>query len=394
MCPINCSHLTLTQRSVRDIAGILTNPTFDDETQGIRASLKPFGPGAEMLTNLATSLSTPDQPDDRVGFSADLSFLGEKQTVKEIIKVHSVDLVVNPARGGKFLRALNSEFKGEYMPDTAPKEAPETPPVIPAIPASSPSEPPQFHERLGRSDSQDGVPQSEGRAGKPEVNLSSDLNVRLQQELDQVTALRRQLSTVTMEQVLETSRLPRASVDLIKRQFSGHDYTLDQLNTAIEDQRKLLSDLTASSFIQSPGRVDAVFNEKDRLEASVNDLFGVPRDPELANLKVPRLSGLRELYLSLTGDTDLHGGYHPERVQLATTADFSSLVRNALNKIVSNTWDELGRAGYDWWKDVTAQEHFSTLHDITGTLVGTVGDLPTVAEGAAYTAPLWAIPAK
>jgi hypothetical protein len=50
-----------------------------------------------------------------------------------------------------------------------------------------------------------------------------------------------------------------------------------------------------------------------------------------------------------------------------------------------NTWEQLGRAGYDWWKSITVQEHFGTLHDITGTLVGTVGTLPTVAEGAEYT---------
>jgi hypothetical protein len=30
-------------------------------------------------------------------------------------------------------------------------------------------------------------------------------------------------------------------------------------------------------------------------------------------------------------------------------------------------------------------EHFSSIQDITGTLIGTVGDLPVVAEGAEYT---------
>jgi hypothetical protein len=72
-------------------------------------------------------------------------------------------------------------------------------------------------------------------------------------------------------------------------------------------------------------------------------------------------------------------------VQLATTADFSGLVKNALNKIVTNTWQELGRAGYDWWQAISVQEHFSTLNSITGTLVGTVSDLPAISEGAEYT---------
>jgi hypothetical protein len=194
----------------------------------------------------------------------------------------------------------------------------------------------------------------------------------------------RQLSAATLDQLLESSRLPKASMDHIKRQFSARDFTMDQVKSAIAEQHQLLSDLTASNAIHSPGRIESTFNETDRLQAAVYDLFGVPREPEQASLKVPRLSGIRELYLALTGDTDLHGGYYPERVQLATTLDFSGLVKNSLNKLVVNTWDELGKAGYDWWKDITVQEHFNTLHDITGTLVGTIGELPTVAEGANY----------
>ena len=71
-------------------------------------------------------------------------------------------------------------------------------------------------------------------------------------------------------------------------------------------------------------------------------------------------------------------------MQFATTADFTGLVKNAMNKLVANTWEELGRAGYDWWQRVVNVEHFNNLHNITGTLIGTVGSLPAVTEGAAY----------
>jgi hypothetical protein len=87
----------------------------------------------------------------------------------------------------------------------------------------------------------------------------------------------------------------------------------------------------------------------------------------------------------LTGDRDFHGGYYSDRVTLATTADFTGLVKNALNKIVAEQWTLLGRAGYDWWENITVQEHFTSLNSITGTLIGTVGDLPVVAEGDPYT---------
>jgi len=45
----------------------------------------------------------------KIGFSADLSFMGSNHKVDEILKVFSVDLVVNPARGGKFMRGMNSK---------------------------------------------------------------------------------------------------------------------------------------------------------------------------------------------------------------------------------------------------------------------------------------------
>jgi hypothetical protein len=100
---------SLSARSIKDIAGILTNPVFDEDAHGIRATLKPFGPRAELLTSLAPTLisaqppnGTTGQTDYKVGFSADLSFVGStlkgagKNSVNEIVKIHSVDLVVNP----------------------------------------------------------------------------------------------------------------------------------------------------------------------------------------------------------------------------------------------------------------------------------------------------------
>ena len=145
----------------------------------------------------------------------------------------------------------------------------------------------------------------------------------------------------------------------------------------------MVSELTGAAVVPGP-RIHSVFDTADKLQAACDDLLGAPRDADKKDLKVARLSGIRELYLMLTGDYDLHGGFDAERVQFATTADFTGLVKNALNKIVVNTWSELGKAGYDWWSRIARVEHFNSLNTITGTLVGTVGTLPTVAEGAEY----------
>lgn len=350
----------LGSRSIRDIAGVLQGARYDEGLKGIRATLKPFGPAAEMLQTLAEPLiSQPEGKDAaesgggaaKIGFSADLSFMGSNHKVDEILRVFSVDLVVNPARGGKFMRGMNSEndlynIKGEAV--TKDKE--------------------EYDIKLEETEGEeDGV------------------NAQLRRQLDEAVRMRRNLAAFSMEQMLAASRLPKPSVEHLRKRFAEKDFSMEEVNAAIDEQRQLLSALTASESVKTFGRIDAMFNEADRLQAAVDDLFGVPRATGLAGATVPKLSGIRELYLSLTGDLELHGGYYAERVQLATTADFTGLVKNALNKLVANTWEELGRAGYDWWKYISVQEHFSTLHPITGTLVGTVGALPAVAEGGTYT---------
>jgi hypothetical protein len=189
---------------------------------------------------------------------------------------------------------------------------------------------------------------------------------------------------------LKASSLPVPSAQRLEKRFAamldnGEPFEPADLDTAIEEEENFLSAMTSAGVIRGPARITNMTTVADQLEAAVDDMFGVPRAAHLANVKPARLTGIRELYLMLTGDYDLHGGYYGERIQLATTADFTGLVKNALNKVVDQQWDALGAAGYGWWEKITKTEHFNNLNDITGILVGTVGALPTVAEGAEYT---------
>jgi hypothetical protein len=61
------------------------------------------------------------------------------------------------------------------------------------------------------------------------------------------------------------------------------------------------------------------------------------------------------------------------------------VLKNAMNKLIVEEWRELGRSGYRWWEAIVAREHFTSLQQVTGVLVGEVTVLPSVAEGAAYT---------
>jgi len=323
-------------RSVRDLAGVLTDPAWDAERAGVRCRLKPVGPSAPLVVEMGKEVL--ESGIHKVGFSADVLFSARGREVSKILKVLSVDLVFNPARGGVFLKQFESQGGNQMVEEVEVGKQGETPPVTVAPEAAR-----------------------------------------------QLLAVQAQMCGYLLETALASARLPGPAAEQVRRQFAGRAFEAVELERAIGEARKLVSDLTASQVVQGPGRISAMFSSEDRLQAAVDDLLGAPREAGMQGAKVERLHGIRELYLMLTGDDDLHGGYDASRVRLATTADFSGLVKNALNKVVAERWDEMGRAGYNWWEKIVTVEHAASLNDLTGILVGTVGDLPSVAEGAAYT---------
>ena len=341
-------------RSIRDLAGVLESVVWDERVEGIRGRLAASGPSGSLLEDLGRRyLSAPEASRPRIGFSADLVFQADGKKVVKITRVNSLDLVYHPARGGVFVRSLNSDAEDSMLEEKG---------TVLVEPQHS-------------------VDLEAAR----ELLQATQEKEKLAKEAESAQAFRAQMCTYLLESGLAAARLPAAMVEHIRLQFKGRVFEASELNGAIETARTLLGQLQAASVVQGPGRISGMFNTGDQLRAAVDDLFEVPREKGSENLKVARLSGIRELYLTLTGDIDLHGGYDASRVQLATTADFSGLVKNALNKIVINTWDSMGQAGYNWWETVVTKEHFETLNDVSGILVGTVGDLPLVAEGAEYT---------
>ncbi len=313
--------------SVRDLAGVCRSPEWDPESRGVKVRLKAVGPSAGLLSELGRQMLAETGKKPRVGFSADVLFTAQGRKVQKVLRVLSVDLVFDPARGGAFKRALNSVYPNQ----------------------------------------QEAVIMGDNPKAAPEAAQTNLLN---QEEL---------------ESILERSHVPQAVREGIRKSFIGRTMQATDVETAVFLGRDVYAAATNGAVVQGPGQVSGMFSPEDQIEAAVEDLFGIPRSERLRGLNAASLSGIRELYLTLTGDDDLHGGYYPERVRLATTANFTGLVKNAMNKVVGNTWDQLGRAGYDWWMKVAAVEHFTSINQVTGTLISTVGGLPEVAEGAAYT---------
>jgi len=354
--------------SVHDLAGVCHSPEWDESTQGIKLNLRPLGPASAILQELGKQMVDDGQKPD-VGFSADLVFTANGKEVNEILRVFSVDLVINPARGGEFIREVYQKLdlyrEGVNMPKDKTNQIAPAQDTLPGVQ--------RVQQKI--KDDQQAVDQL--------LNVQTHIQ-QLNDEADKARSIRVKMCEQLLESTLTASKLPAPVVERLRKQFSGKLFEVDELTIAIEDSRAMVSELTGGAVVQGP-RIHSIFDSNDKLQAAMDDLLGAPRDDAAKDLKVARLSGIREMYLMLTGDYDLHGGFDAERVQFALTTDFTGLVKNALNKIVVNTWDQLGKAGYDWWSRISRVEHFNSLQSITGTLVGTVGTLPTVDEGAEYT---------
>jgi hypothetical protein len=334
-------------RSLRDLAGVCHDPRWSEESQGVQLNLRPFGPAAGLLRQASADMRSADAPLPSIGFSADLVFSAAGRQVTRIEKVLSVDLVVRPARGGVFLPA----------------------PVMSADPANlqiSLQEKSMEIEKQGTSTTSEAAPPSTESAG-------------------QESSLKAQMCASLLEASLAAAHLPPSAEGSLRTRFSGRAFEPTELQQAVAETRKLVSELTGGSVIQGAGLISEIVPPEDQVNAALHDLLGASRPKELEGLKPSRLSGIRELYTLMTGDTGFSGGYHRERAQFAAASDLPGLLKNAMNKLIIDQWQELGRSGYRWWEPVVQVEHFNSLQEITGVLVGEVTVLPTVAEGAAYT---------
>lgn len=364
---VNHEGWSVSRDPIRDLGGVLKAVRFDDSLSGIVGTLQTIGPSGPLVEALGRELLASDAPPADVGFSADLIFTAVNNTVETVLRVLSVDLVFDPARGGAFIRALNSVQGAEQMPIETPQTVEsETKAPAPTNPLKA-----QFEKDM--------------QAARALLQVNKE-----QEDLKQAAAeaqkTRVQMCEVLLDTVLGGSTLPEKTKARVRKQFAGKAFELADLQSTITEAREEIAALTASQIVDGPRRVSAMFSGEEQIQLAVDDMFLVSRDDKLKGAKIARLSGIRELYHLLTGDFEMRGEYDPMRAMFQhTTTTFAGLVKNAMNKAVIERWKELGRAGYEWWKDVATVEHFDTLNQVTWIITGTASALPTIAEGAEYT---------
>lgn len=223
---------------------------------------------------------------------------------------------------------------------------------------------------------------------RKENNMMSDslLNQEATASQPEGVAWQNAYSRVMAGAMLAQSGLPQAS----RERLAAREYAApEEVTAAIETEQAYLAKLAEERVVQIgslPPRSPHISLGRTGLEQVQLALEALISGVRPADGVLP-LTGIRELYNLLSGDYELTGTFKGERVYLAnvTSATMSNLVANALNKVVAAEFQQYPR----WWEPFVSQQDFASLQQVKWITLGGVGELPTVAEGAAYTELTW-----
>lgn len=284
-----------------------------------------------------------------VGLSSDLSLRwvdDERHGVcSEITRVWSVDAVMHPGAGGKVERVLNSISQGGVLPRGGNSMAEE--------------------KKILDQNPDDGA----------EGEQAPDMS-------EQRAALIMTAMGDLQQQVAELMPEPEPEPDPITIQLSALTGLVTDLQAHVARQEE---DRVVTGMGTPPRRSGITMGRDslDRVRLAVDALVAGVAPPS----GVRPLSGIRELYTMLSGDYSMTGVFDADRVWLANvdSATMAALCADALNKRVVNLYQEYPQ----WWNKIVSPEDFTSLQSVKWNTLGGVGELPTVAEGAAYTEMTW-----
>jgi len=329
--------------SLKNLAGVTKGTNWNETDQAVEGIIS-FYEGAQPVVNLLSEILAEDNPPD-VGLSlvfwpqwAPRDEEDPDRRIVGITHVESVDLVFEPAADGRILTALSAAF----IPHGGVEMSQET--NVQAAPATTP----------------------------PQTPIAEEWN----------QAVRRSAAA----SIILASGLPAAS----RERLSALDYeSPEAVNQAIQEEQNYLARLAEDRIVQIGGAaprggdIQVGMNGIERVRLAAEALLSGTRPQG----NVAPLSGIRELYILLSGDYEMTGMFQGERVYLANvnSSTMAGMVANALNKAVVNVLQQYPR----WWEPISQVMDFSSLQQVKWITLGGVGELPTVAEGAAYTEMTW-----
>ena len=377
---------------VKALAGITFDASWSDEDQEIIGAIRlydedPNSPGhfIGILLDQILADKTAGREVPPTGLSAVMFVKRERDqdsgdtVFTEVRHVESVDFVYSPGAAGYVRAALSaagwSPPRLLSIPFTIGGDSPPNPVLV--VQDQCPNGGNEMPETLQVNDGgSNDTPTPPHRTGPSGTVPAASEPIGLADAVARIEQIAAQMNARL--QPAPVSDGPTPDIEALAAR-------VESVSRVVENLAEVLATEEQERTIQGMGQpvMYGGFTGFDQVKIALEALIAGVRPPD----GIRPLTGIREAYHLLSGDYEMTGMFQQDNVYLAavTTTTMAGLVANAMNKRVINLYQE-----YDqWWAPAVTIEDFSSLQDVRWITLGGVGELPTVAEGAAYTEMTW-----
>lgn len=219
---------------------------------------------------------------------------------------------------------------------------------------------------------------------RPILKLASEDN--MPEETNVLNEWLGALSKATAQAMITQANLPAGTMT---RLMAGTYDTPADVTAAIKSAREELAANAPAGTVKlatTPPRANISVGPEpiEQLKLAADALINGVMPPA----GVQPLTGIRELYIALSGDFNMSGLFQPEnitRFAAVNSTTMAGIVANALNKRVVTLFAEYPK----WWTRIVSEEDFTSLQQVKWITLGGVGELPTIDEGQSYTEMTW-----
>jgi hypothetical protein len=298
-----------------------------------------------------------------------------KSIAQSITRVSSVDLIVDPAAGGGLVRmveAVNTEEQSEMVLREA---------MLAAIKAKFPNV-----DVAALSDEQVLVRYAE--AIKPDAPAQNDPNRPA--TVDELRMVEARAGARTR---ISGCGLPLPAREKLQKRFDGlARFTEAEVDAEIKAEREYLARFAEGGRVQLEGLDPVQAEDRSKKVAVMLDAFFDPKHKDHA-----ATHSFKECYIEITGDRRVTGRIeNMDRSRLAESlgeiglresldsTSLANVLGNSITRRLIADYREMGQ--WDVWRSACERVPVSDFRSQERTRFGGYGDLPAVAQGAAYLA--------
>lgn len=362
-------HLAGKGKCFTNLIGMLTKPRFVEaagskKLGAIQATLELLKSAGDVSDKMVEAVERGMT--DLFGFSIDCDGTADKRgklrEAKQIQRVNSVDLIIEPGAGGRVIRMVEAKQPIEDKTMTLLQR------MIEAITKQKPA-------LLAGLDQEDEGAVLEAYREAVEPKAAPGAGAISRDELD--GALRMVEARAYARTAIASSKLPQPAQDRLLGQFDGQtNFTESAVDTAIKAERDYLAKFTESGKVIMPVG-GAMYGDAPNAAELLAAFF----DPANKDVR-----SFREAYIDITGDKYVTGDLRKcSKTRMVEALDSSSLpevLGEAIHKKMIAEYNQPDQ--YEIWRQLAQVVPVTDFRNQERVRYGGYGDLPIVAESGNY----------